>query len=116
MPDKQYCESPHPEPVELPPGTGSKGGPRLCKACYSARTYSKKMGDAWLIQRVQTLNFWEGRAYTLAPIIAKNIKRVREQLAALHEETQRTAIARLRDARAQIEKKFQKGSGASLHH
>lgn len=116
MADKKYCESPHPEPVEIPPGTGSKGGPELCKACYSARSYAKKQGEDWLVTRAQTLHWWTDRMYSFAPIVVKNIKRVREQLTALHEETQRTALSRLREARAKIDKRTQKGASASLSH
>jgi hypothetical protein len=84
----------------LPDGTGSKGGLMLCKNCQHARYYWRKRGGAALVARAERLQLYEERLAYLAPIIARNIKQVREQMAELHERVSRTAAAKLGEANA----------------
>ena len=94
-----YCEIPGCG-AELSPGCGSKGGPMTCSRCSSCRYRWRKQGEEAIVARMQTLTFWQTRIEYIAPMIAKNIKRVNDQLAEIREENERTTAATLRHAKA----------------
>lgn len=99
MPSKNFCEIAMCG-TELPEGRGSHGGLMLCDACRSAQYYWRGKGPEALVQRTERLQLYEERMAYLAPIVAKNVKRVKEQMAELFERSSRTAAAKLGEARA----------------
>lgn len=84
----------------LPDGRGSHGGLMLCDACRSAQYYWRKQGSDALIHRAARLQLYEERMAYLAPIVAKNVKRVKEQMSDLYARASRTAATKLGETRA----------------
>lgn len=76
----------------------------LCDTCKGARYRAHKNGDAWIVDRMTKLTFWRERLDYFAPVVVRNIKKVREQLESLSEETERATAQRLRAARAEQRK------------
>jgi len=113
MPGKNYCE------IalcgrELPDGRGSKGGAMMCDACLSARGRIKNQAPEQIIERIERLRFWQERTETLATLVAKNAKKMQQQLDALRDESARLISERLREAKREIAK-GEKQARAGVH-
>jgi hypothetical protein len=71
----------------------------ICPRCRNAKYLAKRNGEDWLVERARKLQFWQQRVNYIAPMVAKNVRRVQEQLEALREETERSVAERLRRAK-----------------